>query len=101
MLLSSPAIRSQWSGRLMAPRSRYLIDFNGVLCFDSALRAAFSHGSPQLFDGFKVAYLPEWRYEGANWETISEHTTHLLLFSLEMTSKGGSPAILRPDKAVG
>ena len=35
-----------------------------------------------------VAYLPEWRYEGANWETISEHTTHLLLFSLEMTSKG-------------
>eukprot|EP00435_Cladocopium_sp_Y103_P040137 s41_g10.t2 len=35
-----------------------------------------------------VAYLPEWRYEGANWETISEHTTHLLLFSLEMTAKG-------------
>mmetsp|Transcript_68151 Transcript_68151/g.134550 ORF Transcript_68151/g.134550 Transcript_68151/m.134550 type:complete len:380 (+) Transcript_68151:51-1190(+) len=35
-----------------------------------------------------VAYLPEWRYEGANWETISEHVTHLLLFSLEMSAEG-------------
>eukprot|EP00439_Symbiodinium_sp_Y106_P082983 s72_g22.t1 len=35
-----------------------------------------------------VAYLPEWRYEGANWETISEHSTHLLLFSLEMEPNG-------------
>jgi len=35
-----------------------------------------------------VAYLPEWRYEGANWETISEHVTHLLLFSMEVGPKG-------------
>jgi len=35
-----------------------------------------------------VAYLPEWRYEGANWETISEHVTHLLLFSLEPSPTG-------------
>jgi len=35
-----------------------------------------------------VAYLPEWRYEGANWETISEHVTHLLLFSMEMSPEG-------------
>lgn len=35
-----------------------------------------------------VAYLPEWRYEGANWETISEHVSHLLLFSLEMDEAG-------------
>ena len=35
-----------------------------------------------------VAYLPEWRYEGANWERITEHVSHLVLFSLEMTSDG-------------
>lgn len=35
-----------------------------------------------------VAYLPEWRYEGANWETISTHVTHLLLFSLEPSATG-------------
>eukprot|EP00929_Paragymnodinium_shiwhaense_P068694 TRINITY_DN34598_c0_g1_i1.p2 TRINITY_DN34598_c0_g1~~TRINITY_DN34598_c0_g1_i1.p2 ORF type:complete len:379 (-),score=125.84 TRINITY_DN34598_c0_g1_i1:404-1540(-) len=35
-----------------------------------------------------VGYLPEWRYEGANWETLSEHLTHLLLFSLEPDPKG-------------
>jgi len=39
-----------------------------------------------------VAYLPEWRYEGANWETISEHVTHLLLFSLEMAANGAIEA---------
>lgn len=35
-----------------------------------------------------VAYLPEWRYEGANWDTISRHVTHLLLFSAEPSPKG-------------
>lgn len=35
-----------------------------------------------------VGYLPEWRYEGANWDTISQHVTHLLLFSLEPDAKG-------------
>lgn len=36
-----------------------------------------------------VAYLPEWRFEGANYERISEHVTHLLLFSLEPSGSGG------------
>ena len=36
-----------------------------------------------LDDSFAVAaYLPEWRYDGANWESISKHVTHLILFSL-------------------
>eukprot|EP00457_Paulinella_chromatophora_P010656 gb/GEZN01010767.1/.p1 GENE.gb/GEZN01010767.1/~~gb/GEZN01010767.1/.p1 ORF type:complete len:365 (+),score=53.77 gb/GEZN01010767.1/:25-1119(+) len=35
-----------------------------------------------------VAYLPEWRYEGANWDTIFQTVTHLLLFSLEMAANG-------------
>ena len=30
-----------------------------------------------------AAYLPEWRYEGANWDVIAQHTTHLILFSME------------------
>lgn len=35
-----------------------------------------------------VAYLPEWRYEGANWDTIARTVSHLLLFSLEPDEKG-------------
>jgi GH18 family chitinase len=35
-----------------------------------------------------VAYLPEWRFEGANWDTISQHVSHLILFSLEMSANG-------------
>ena len=31
-----------------------------------------------------VAYLPEWRYDGANWETIFQTVTHLILFSIEV-----------------
>jgi chitinase len=37
-----------------------------------------------------VAYLPEWRYEGAHWNAITQHTTHLILFSLEIESKTGA-----------
>lgn len=36
-----------------------------------------------------AAYLPEWRYEGANWDVIARHTSHLILFSLEVTEQGG------------
>jgi len=42
-----------------------------------------------------VSYLPEWRYEGANWETICEHSTHLLLFSPEPDAKGNIVALDR------
>ena len=46
--------------------------------------------------GFAVAaYLPEWRYEGANWDTISRHTSHLILFSLEVGPDGDLAALDR------
>lgn len=35
-----------------------------------------------------LAYLPEWRYEGANWDTICQHVSHLILFSLEVAPSG-------------
>ena len=42
-----------------------------------------------------AAYLPEWRYEGANWDTIAEHVTHLILFSLEIAPDGSLAALDR------
>jgi len=38
---------------------------------------------------YTVGYLPEWRYEGANWNTLTSHLTHVLLFSGEPTEDGG------------
>lgn len=35
-----------------------------------------------------AAYLPEWRYEGANWVDISSVVTQLILFSLEVQPSG-------------
>ena len=35
-----------------------------------------------------AAYLPEWRYEGANWVDISASVTQLILFSLEVQPTG-------------
>ena len=35
-----------------------------------------------------AAYLPEWRYEGANWVDISKTVTQLILFSLEVQPSG-------------
>ena len=35
---------------------------------------------------FVVAgYLPEWRYEGTDWDTTCAHVTHLIIFSMEVT----------------
>ena len=37
-------------------------------------------------DAFVVAgYLPEWRYEGTDWDATCAHVTHLILFSMEVT----------------
>ena len=36
-----------------------------------------------------IAYLPEWRFEGANFDTICQHVSHLIFFSLEPTETGG------------
>jgi chitinase len=43
-----------------------------------------------------AAYLPEWRYEGANWEVISAHTSHLIIFSLEVARvpAGGAGSLI-------
>lgn len=35
-----------------------------------------------------ISYLPEWRYEGANYDTICEHSTHLIFFSVEPGANG-------------
>ena len=32
--------------------------------------------------------MPEWRHEGADFDRLSKHLTHLIFFSLEMTPKG-------------
>ena len=47
-------------------------------------------------------YLPEWRYEGANFDTIFSHVTHLILFSVEPSPDGrggisGKDRIPAPD----
>ena len=42
-----------------------------------------------------AAYLPEWRYEGANWEKICQYSTHLILFSLEVGPSGTVVALDR------
>ena len=34
------------------------------------------------------AYLPEWRFEGANFASICKVVTHLILFSIEVTPEG-------------
>eukprot|EP00966_Prymnesium_polylepis_P173297 4008186-Prymnesium_polylepis.1 len=34
-------------------------------------------------DMMVAAYLPEWRYEGANWVDICATVTHLIFFSLQ------------------
>ena len=50
---------------------------------------ATSGGQSGAADDFAVlAYLPEWRYEGANWDTICQHVSHLILFSLEIAPSG-------------
>ena len=36
-----------------------------------------------------IAYLPEWRYEGANFDTICQHVTHLIFFSIEPSGISG------------
>lgn len=37
-----------------------------------------------------VGYLPEWRHEGADFDRLSSHLSHLILFSAEVLIWGGS-----------
>ena len=46
-----------------------------------------------------AAYLPEWRYEGANFADISRTVTQLILFSLEVTPIGRLSAYDRMPRA--
>ena len=45
-----------------------------------------------------AAYLPEWRYEGANWEVICTHTSHLILFSLEVAPPALAASQVTPKR---
>ena len=41
-------------------------------------------------DSFVVfGYLPEWRYHSLSFESVSQHVTHIIFFSLEMDDKTG------------
>ncbi len=46
-----------------------------------------------------VSYLPEWRYEGAHWDTLLAHSSHLLFFSLEPLPSGAIGATDRLPSA--
>jgi len=43
-----------------------------------------------------VGYLPEWRYQGiTDWSGMTRHLTHVILFSLEVSSGGEIEALDR------
>ena len=42
-----------------------------------------------------VGYMPEWRHEGADFDRLCQHLTHLIFFSVEMTPKGDIIALDR------
>ena len=42
-----------------------------------------------------VAYLPEWRYNGVDYDAICEHLTHLIFFSIEVDKQGSFAAMDR------
>lgn len=61
-----------------------------------ALAAANADIAPPAPAEFAVAaYLPEWRYEGANYADILRTVTHLIFFSLEVGPGGGLAALDR------
>ena len=63
----------------------------GLCLVLEAVFVAFSLLSPALLAAQDVAvigYLPSWRYEGCNWDEVTKHVSHLLLFSLEPTADG-------------
>jgi len=35
-----------------------------------------------------VSYIPEWRFEGLNWNDVARGSTHVILFSLETSKRG-------------
>jgi GH18 family chitinase len=71
--------------------------FFALLCIAVGLTTiCCEHGDAPTDRSFSiVAYLPEWRYEGANWQVMSRYTSHLILFSLEMKLNGQITALDR------
>ena len=51
----------------------------------------FSIGFKQVVVANSVVfgYLPEWRYHALSFESVSDHVTHIIFFSLEMDPKTG------------
>ena len=49
-----------------------------------ALMLTFLMGSAAARDFSLVGYLPEWRHEGADYDRLSSHLSHLILFSAEV-----------------
>ena len=105
MLLLSLTLAAAGTYReaLAAGTSREELDRDGVV--HSALdpdpdpdctRLSGVGGAVHDESSFQVAaYLPEWRYEGANWATICATVTHLILFSIEVAPTGALAALDR------
>ena len=51
----------------------------------------FHMGSSAARDFSLVGYLPEWRHEGADFDRLSSHLSHLILFSAEVRILAISP----------
>lgn len=60
-----------------------------------------SHASSRPTPFAVVAYLPEWRYEGCNFDWLASRTSHVILFSLEPMANGSIAALDRlPRRAL-
>ena len=57
--------------------------------------ALFFHAAAAHSNFSVAAYLPEWRYEGANFVDMAAVVTHLILFSLEVQPTGRLAALDR------
>lgn len=56
-----------------------------------------------MFTNLLSGYLPEWRFESLNWDRVSEHVSHIILFSLEMSPNGQITArdrLPRPEVSI-
>ena len=95
-----PASRRANSGTRITPSTRTKNPIKQMRRLATLLLAlaATAYKDP---DGFVVAgYLPEWRYEGAHWESLAKHLTHLIFFSAEPKPDGtitGLDRLPRPE----
>ena len=60
--------------------------FSLLLLLVTVCRISLSSSLQKTFN--VVSYIPEWRFEGLNWNDVSEGSSHVILFSLEMTNRG-------------